>query len=488
MQSSYNLWDPGVWSFVFALAILFLGMIAANALIRLVKPLRNMLIPSSVLGGFMLVAFLAIMKAVTGKSLIEPSTLEMITYHGLGLGCTALALKVEKKTKRRHAQRDIFNSALVTTSGYLLQVVIGLSVSFALYFVLAEVWPASGMLLPMGYGQGPGQAYNWAHTYETSWGFANGTSFGLTVSSVGFIACSIGGITFLNLMRLRRNPKATSRIGAELRDEVRPEDIAAPNEVPLSDTLDKMTLQFGLVFLTYALAFGIIYALSALCDLSGVELLTSTVKPLIWGFNFIFAALAALLVQGSIGFLTKKKVIEKQYFNNLFLERISNVCFDLMIAASIAAINLSAFRERSFVIPMVVMCVLGMVGTYFFVEHATKKLFPTYSEESFLSLYGMLTGVVGTGIILLRQIDPGLRTPASKNLVFQTIWAVLTGFPMLLLMGFAPRSNAWIMITLGICAVMFLVFYGWIRLAARGVARSQASDYDDELRPIEIEE
>ena len=35
-----------------------------------------------------------------------------------------------------------------------------------------------------------------------------------------------------------------------------------------------------------------------------------------------------------MGFLTKKKVVEKQYFNNLFLERISNVCFDLMIAAS----------------------------------------------------------------------------------------------------------------------------------------------------------
>jgi len=487
MQSNYNLWDPGVWSFIFALAVLFLGMLVANALIRLVKPLRNMLIPSSVLGGFLLVAFLAIMKALTGENLIEPSTLEMLTYHGLGLGCTALALKTEKKSKRRHAQRDIFNSALVTTSGYLLQVVIGLSVSFGLFFVLADVWPASGMLLPMGYGQGPGQAYNWAHTYEVNWGFTNGTSFGLTVSSVGFIACSIGGIAFLNLMRLRRNPKATSRIGSELRDEVLPEDIAAPNEVPLSDTLDKMTLQFGLVFLTYAVAFGIIYALSALCDLSGVELLTSTVKPLIWGFNFIFAALAALLVQGTTRFLTKKKVMEKQYFNNLFLERISNVCFDLMIAASIVAINLSAFRDRSFIIPLVVMCFLGMVGTYFFVEHATKKLFPAYSEESFLSLYGMLTGVVGTGIILLRQIDPGLRTPASKNLVFQTLWAVLTGFPMLLLMGFAPRSTTWILITLGICSVMFLVFYGWIRLAARSVARSEIAECGCGTQPIENE-
>ena len=85
----------------------------------------------------------------------------------------------------------------------------------------------------------------------------------------------------------------------------------------------------------------------------------------------------------------------------------------------------------------------------------------------------MLTGVVGTGIILLRQIDPKLETPASTNLIFQTLWACLTGFPLLLLMGFVPRSITWVMIALGIFAVMFLVFYGWIRLAAKKVARDR---------------
>lgn len=471
MVSNYNLWDSSVWSFVLALTILFAAMIAANALIRLIKPLRNTLIPSSVLGGFLLLAFLAIWKAITHGSLIENSTLELMTYHGLGLGCTAMALKIEKKGKNPHAKRDIFNSALVTTSGYLLQVIIGLGTSFALSLVLLNVWPASGMLLPMGYGQGPGQAYNWGHTYETSWGFASGTSFGLTVASIGFIACSIGGIIFLSLMRIRKNPKATSRIGDEVMDDLKPEDVAAPNEIPLSDTLDKITIQFGVVFITYAVALGITYVISILCDLSGVALLVDTVKPLIWGFNFIVAALAAIIVKSVMGFFTKKEIMKKQYINNMFMERISNLFFDLMIVASIGAIDLSAFRNRSFIIPIIVMCVLGMVGTYFYVEHVTKKLFPTYSEESFLSLYGMLTGVVGTGIILLRQIDPEFKTPASTNLVFQSLWAVLTGFPMLLLMGFAPRSTTWIVLTLVICVVMLFVFYGWIRLASKRVAK-----------------
>lgn len=54
----------------------------------------------------------------------------------------------------------------------------GLVVTIGLYYLIDSFF-ASGILLPMGYGQGPGQAYNWGHTYEVSYGFTNGTSFGL---------------------------------------------------------------------------------------------------------------------------------------------------------------------------------------------------------------------------------------------------------------------------------------------------------------------
>ena len=474
VSSSYNLWDFPVWSFFISLTILFAAMLLANAFIRLIKPLRNMLIPSSVLGGFLLLGFFAIWKAVSGENMIDAYMLELLTYHGLGLGCTAMALKNKGKVKNKHAQRDVFNSSLVTTSSYMLQALVGLSVSLGLFFVLDNVWPASGMLLPMGYGQGPGQAYNWGHIYETSWGFANGTSFGLTVSSMGFIACSIGGVVFLNIMRRKKNPKATSRIGDDVVDNLKPEDVSGPNEVPLSDSLDKLTIEIALVFITYAIAYGITFILSTLCDLSGVGLLVNTVKPLLWGFNFIFAALAGLLMKGFLGFFTKRKVVQKTYINNMFMDRISGLFFDVMIVASISAINLSAFKERSFVIPILIMCIFGMIATYFYVEHVTKLLFPNYSEESFLALYGMLTGVVGTGIILLRQIDPGFKTPASTNLVFQTLWAVLTGFPLLLLMGIVPISTSWYYIAVGIFIASLSAMYLWIRLAARRVARDSA--------------
>ena len=474
MVSDYNLWDYPVWSFVVALTILLAAMLVANALIRLIKPLRKLLIPSSVLGGFLLLAFFAIWKAITGNSLVDNSTLEFLTYHGLGLGCAALALKTEKKEKNKNAQRDIFNSALVTTSTYLVQAVVGLAISIALSFVIKECFAASGMLVPMGYGQGPGQAYNWGHTYEQSWGFKNGTSFGLTVSSMGFIACSIGGVIYLNVMRKKGNIKATSRVGdAEVVEELKVEDLVGPKEIPLSDSIDKLTVEFALVFVTYAIAYAIMYVLSKLCDLSGMDLLVNTVKPLIWGFNFIFATLAGVFVKAFFKGCKKAKIMEKDYANNMLLDRVSGVMFDLMIVASISAINLSAFKQKEFIVPLLTMCIVAAVASYIYVDRVCKRLFPTYSEESFLALYGMLTGVVGTGVILLRQIDPKFETPACKNLVFQTLWTCLMGFPLLLLMGFVPRSLTWQFITLGVNTIMLVVFYLIIRLVSRKNAISK---------------
>ncbi len=470
MTTGYDLWDPQVWSFFIALAVLFIAVLVANALVRLIKPLRHALIPAPVLGGFLLLLFLFVWRKVTGSELIAPSVLELLTYHGLGLGCAALALKTPKKDKNAHAQREIFNSALVTTSTYLLQAVIGLAISFGLSLVIKECWAASGILMPMGYGQGPGQAYNWGHTYETSWGFANGTSFGLTISSMGFVACSIGGVLYLNIMRRKKNPKVMNRIAAsDVVDELSIEDVAGKNEIPLSDSMDKLTAQFGLTCLVYFVAFALTSGLSYLCDLSGVKLLTGTVKPLFWGFNFIFATLGGVLVRSAMGSLKKKGIIKREYTNNMMLDRVSGLMFDLMIVASIAAIDLSAFTHPEFILPLSIMCIACAVGSYLYVDHVCRKLFPSYSEESFLALYGMLTGVVGTGVILLREIDPKFETRACTNLVFQTLWTCLMGFPLLLLMGFVAQNTMWLLITLGVCTVMLIFFYSMIRLNSRKI-------------------
>ncbi len=73
----------------------------------------------------------------------------------------------------------------------------------------------------------------------------------------------------------------------------------------------------------------------------------------------------------------------------------------------------------------------------------------------FHAMYGMLTGTASTGVILLREIDPQFSTPTSHNLIYQNLWAIVLGAPMLLMLGIVPRSMSHLLICFGILIVLF---------------------------------
>ena len=77
----------------------------------------------------------------------------------------------------------------------------------------------------------------------------------------------------------------------------------------------------------------------------------------------------------------------------------------------------------------------------------------------FLTMYGMLTGTASTGVILLREIDPNFDTPASHNLIYQNLWAIVLGAPMLLMLGFVARSMTHLFVCFGILVVLFLAIF-----------------------------
>ena len=475
MTTGFNLWDfHPVWDIIIALAAIFIAVLVENMLRRKIVPLRRLLLPSPVLGGFLLLFVSGIWTLIFNNPMIHASHLEIITYHGLGLGFTGVALKAVKRDKaNKGAQRDIFNSALVTTSTYLLYGVVGVAISVGLFFAIGS-FPAAGMLVTMGYGQGPGQAYIWGNIYETAWGFNFGTSFGLALAAASFVSCSIGGAIYLRSLKKKGDPRILAKLSDDgMDEELKPEDVAGPNEIPLSDSVDKLTVQIGLVFLAYTISFGVISLLTFLFNLTGIDLLIETVTPLLWGFNFIFGTLSGIFVRSMLAKFREKGVIKKQYINNMLMDRVSGLFFDIMVIAAIGAINLAAFRELTIIVPLIVLAIGATIAAYFYVRHVTWRLFPKYRDESFLAFYGMLTGTASTGIILLREIDPRFETPAAKNLIYQALWAVLMGFPLLLLMGFAPRSNTWLAIAFGIMVVMFLLFYGIIRHAIKGVEKRE---------------
>ena len=455
MTTGMNLWDANVWSFIITMTLLFVSMIIANTLRNTIPALRRLMIPSSVLGGFLLLIVNTIFKNVLNISLYDNGMLETLTYHGLGLGFSAMALRTIEKKSDNRSKTGAFDSGVTVVSTYLLQAVLGLVVTVILFFAINSFF-ASGILLPMGYGQGPGQAYTWGHTYEASYGFTNGTSFGLAVSSMGFVSASIGGVIYLT--SLRRRGKFSGDIGKDASDaHMTIDEYAGKNEIPLSESMDKFTVQVALVFLAYILAFLFMKGVNVIVDTGVLGGLGKTVQSMIWGFQFLFGTIFAILVRTVLNKLRKKEIVKRDYVNNFMMNRISGFMFDIMVIASIAAIDLNAFLTPSFIVPLSVICILGAVASYLYLKVVCRRVFPMYEDAAFLSMYGMLTGTASTGAILLREVDPKFETQASDNLVYHQPWAILFGFPMFLLLGVAPQSLGKCILTLVICIVLFAV-------------------------------
>lgn len=442
-----NFWDFSVWGTINLFAVLLLSLLFAHVLKRTIKFLRKSLIPTSVLGGAVLLIINVIYKSITSTALFDTeffggngmSKFEVITYHALALGFIATAFKSGQRKITKQRNVEIFNTGVTTVSTYLLQGVVGLAITVIAAYIMTDFFPAAGILLPFGYGQGTGQALNYGSIYESDYGFVGGSDFGLTIAALGFLSASIGGVVHLNI--LKRKGKITRRTIDSCTLNER--EIQGENEIPMNGSIDKITVQLGFVLTAYFLAYLVMFALGTLIP---------GVKSVVYGFNFLIGVLTATLIKLILNKLNAKKVVKRQYINNFLMDRISNCCFDVMVVAGIAAISLDVIANY-----WVVILILGIVGlfiTYFYNLFVARKLFPDYAEEQFLMMYGMLTGTASTGVILLREIDPDFVTPATENLVYQNFPAIVFGFPIMLLATFAPGQPIW---TLIILTAFFLV-------------------------------
>ena len=445
----YSAANTGLWH-----AFVYLGIIAGllllgNVLNRKVAFIRASLLPVSALAGFLLLIVRNL-----GLIPVPLEILEMITYHGIALGFIAMTLRT---TRDSMGGSYAMKSGALIVSTYLVQGLVGLIVSVLLALtVMPGFFKAAGLLLPMAYGQGPGQANNVGSSYEAL-GFLGGRSFGLSLAAAGYLCACLVGLWYTRRLIRRRGGslKAPEAVSGSLTAEAFEDD----NEVPLSDSVDRLSRQVALVLLTYLITYLITLGLTSAVA-AVMPGLAKTLSPLLWGFNFIMGSLVAMGMKGLFSQLRRRSIMTRQYQNNYLLNRISGLAFDLMIVAGIASID---FRDlEGLLLPFLIMAVLGGLVTYFFLRYFCRRLTPQFVEESFVAMYGMLTGTISSGILLLRQVDPLYRTPAADQLVIGSGTAILFGAPMLLLIGFAPQSGAMLALTILLCAVYLFALSAYI--------------------------
>jgi len=441
-----------VWSFMVQLGLLLLFLMLGNIFRRTIPLFRKCLIPSALLGGALLLVVNVIVKQF-GYTLVDNRLMQVITYHCLAIGFAAMTLKTEKSTHKT-TNTQVVEFGALQGGCYMLQAFSGLLITLVLFFLTRHgdriISYVCGLILPLAYGQGPGNALSWDINFTNipAAQFAGNGSFGLSLASIGFVVASVLGVLYINIYKKRGDLYVRrERPVSEAMDPAAP----LSNEIPDNESVDKFTLQVGFVALAYALSFGFMCLLGALSDFT---------NSIAWGFNFLWASLAAMLIKIVVKRLCRHNLMHRVYINNYQMDRLSGLSFDLMIVAGVAAIEINDIRN--YILPVVILSVVGAVLTYVYIRLVSKECFKGFEHEMFLMCFGTLTGTASNGMILTKEIDPGLRTPTSSLYILSNFPAMVMIAPLLFLLGFAGKSplnaiiSCLIFLVLWCCYTLFL--------------------------------
>ena len=453
-----------VWSFLVQFGLLLIFLMVGNILRRVIPLFRKCLIPSALLGGAVLLVTNIVTKQF-GFVMVDNQMMQVITYHCLAIGFAATTLKTEKSTHKTN-RAQVLEFGALQGGTYMLQACVGMGITIVMFLITRYgeqiVSYVSGLILPLAFGQGPGNALTWDINFTDipAAQFAGNGSFGLSLASIGFVVASIFGILYINIYKKRGNLHIREPKQAEANTNYGSQE---ESEIPDNESVDKFTLQVGFVALAYALSFGFMVLLGKLSNFT---------NSIAWGFNFLWASLAAMLIKFVVKRLRRHKLMHRQYINNYQMDRLSGLSFDLMIVAGVAAIEINDIKN--YIWPIVILSLVGSLVTYIYIRKVTKTCFKGFEHEMFLMSFGTLTGTASNGMILMKEVDPGLRTPTSSLYILSNFPAMVMIAPLLFLLSFAGQSFTNAVIA---CAIFFTLWIVYtLFLFRRKILRKRYAD------------
>jgi len=417
-----------------------------------IKVFQNLFLPASVIGGFLgLVlgpivlkghAILPIPQSFLQDFSLIPGILilPIIASVPLGLGLnTPAILKGQKK------KNNVLPMFLLGTGAAFGLFALGFATKIVFSRIMPglEIYPAFGMELALGFFGGHGTAGLIGNILQKLnlpyWEVAQGVA--VTSATVGIVCGILFGMIFINIA-VRKNKITNLTDPADLPVEMRKgyqtridQQERSCRETTHTSSVDSLAFHVAVVLVVC----GISYFLVGFLKAHHVPLLSNIAE---WAY-----AIAIMLVvnQGinrlNLGFLIDLKI--KTKFTSLLV--------DFSIVAAIASLPVEAVIK--YAVPMTVMFVLGLILVYLIIMVLGNRLFNDFQFERSIALFGQSTGVIMTGILLLRICDSDMKTPVLQDFSISYALSTMVCYAMLLpIIKLIPNSGAIFYLTFGVCA------------------------------------
>lgn len=426
-------------------------LLLATLIRRYVPIIQQSLVPNNIVAGLLALALGALTIGI-----VSTDRMGFYVYHLLGLTFIAVAMS----KPRTSSGISPMHTGMMFIATYLVQGIIGMFVTLGLiYTIMPDLYPGFGMLMPLAFGMGPGIAYSVATNWESA-GFTDGGIAGLSIAAAGFAFAYIHGIFWMRkgikdgLASLIQKdvPLSNELLTGLLLEENRP---IAGLQTTASEAIESLTIHWSLIGMVYGLTWLLLTAVENMMTALGAGSELNT----LWSFHFIFCSVLGIFTRRMIDHFDLGHHIDEG-----LMSRTGNLFVDVMITASLAGISVSVVGM--YWIPIVLCSLTAGGATYFFIRTTSKYVFKDWVFERTISAYAVMTGTIQSGLVLLRVLDPKYDSPVSIDLVYASGFALVFGFPLLLLVNtpitfFGDILTGYIYSLAGMIAYALIIASGW---------------------------
>ena len=377
---------------------LSLLLMAGLALRKHCRPLQNLYLPASLLAGFIgLLLGPQILGHFTGVSLPIGKTIAQwpgqLTSVVLGLGF--VGTKPSKNFGRIAA-------SAVTVSGLVhqTQVLVGLGLTILMIPFFPNLPVSFGLTPVYGFHGGHGTA-NAVGVALAQYGWAEGISVANTMATAGLVSGIVIGMIVINIGVRRGYAQKVLKpqeIPQDIREGIVPVEkrTAIGKGVTYNDALDPLALQLAIT--------GLIFG-GAILMSKGLTMIHPLLKEI--------PHFACAMVLGALLNYVMRKLDWQDYIDRATINRISGVALDYLVCAAIATLSLKVFSL--YMVPLLVtitvMIIVNLAVNFYF----PWKIFDVDWFERAVASYGLESGVLATGLMLLRVVDPKFETTGQES-------------------------------------------------------------------------
>ena len=283
--------------------------------------------------------------------------------------------------------RPIVNQFLLALSLGFGQFCIGGLVVKYLLSKFMDTDPLMGCLIEVGFEGGHGAASIIGESFSRL-GFSEGLDLGLAMATMGLLASSLLGSIFIFLGRILGFSDT-----AEIIEEK--ENLNLKSSIGIFGDLRILLINLG--FAGLAISFGVLllkflrYISSPFGDFSKEIIFSLPVFPLI--------LIGSLLIRYIL-----EKTKKTEFISNILQREIGILSTDLLIFSAMASLNIETVLENWLII--LVFTIFGLFWNLICIAYFAYFIFDDYWFEKSLIEFGNSTGVVASGLLLLRLADP----------------------------------------------------------------------------------